>query len=289
MNHKIAESARIEQNVTIGNNVVIGDNCVIKSGCIIGDNVTIGENTYLDYGVIVRSDVDLKGYTKIGARCILGEYLAGFFQEKNYGTHPLVIGENALIRSESIIYGDNVLGNNLQTGHRVTIRENSKIGDHVRIGTLSDIQGYCEIQDYVNLHSNVHVGQKSVIKRYVWIFPYVVLTNDPNPPSESLLGVTIEEFAVISTGSIILPGLTIGEGALIGAGAIVTKNINKGMVALGNPAKMVCSTDKVTDHTTGEKVYPWQYTFDRGMPWQNMGYDEWKKEQNANENNAKQT
>lgn len=288
MNNKIAQSAHIDQNVIIGDNVVVGDNCVIKSGCIIGDNVIIGEETYLDYGVIVRNNVDLKGHGKIGARCILGEYLVDFFQEKEYGVHPLAIGVNALIRSESIIYGDNVLGDNLQTGHRVTIRENSNIGNHVRVGTLSDIQGYCEIQDYVNLHSNVHVGQKSIIKKYAWIFPYVVLTNDPNPPSESLLGVTIEEFAVVSTGSIILPGLTIGTGALVGAGAIVTKNVDAGMVALGNPAKMICSTEKITDNTTGKKVYPWQYTFDRGMPWQNIGYEEWKKEQCTNENNAEQ-
>lgn len=288
MGNKIAESAHIDHNVIIGNDVVIGENCVINSGCIIGDNVVVGEGTYLDYGVIVRSNVNIKEHGKIGARCILGEYLVDFFQGKEYGFHPLVIGANALVRSESIIYGDNTLGDNLQTGHRVTIRENSKIGNHVRIGTLSDIQGYCEIQDYVNMHSNVHVGQKSIIKKYAWLFPYVVLTNDPNPPSETLLGVTIEEFAVVSTGSIILPGLTIGTGALIGAGAIVTKNVDEGMVALGNPAKMICSTDKVTDNVTGEKVYPWQYTFDRGMPWQNIGFEGWKKEQYNNENNAQQ-
>ena len=28
------------------------------------------------------------------------------------------------------------------------------------------------------MHSNVHVGQLSVIDDFVWIFPYVVLTND---------------------------------------------------------------------------------------------------------------
>lgn len=248
----------------------------------------IGEGTYLDYGVIIRDNVNIKEHGKIGARCILGEYLVEFFQDNKYGFHPLVIGKNAQIRSESIIYGDNILGDYFQTGHRVTIREKSRIGNHVRVGTLSDIQGYCEIQDYVNMHSNVHVGQKSVIKKYAWIFPYVVLTNDPNPPSKSLLGVTIEEFAVVSTGSIILPGLTVGEGALVGAGAIVTKNIEEGMVAVGNPAKIICRTDRIVDNVTGEKVYPWQYTFDRGMPWQGVGYEKWKKEQCKYENNAEQ-
>ena len=68
----------------------------------------------------------------------------------------------------------------------------------------------------------------------------------------------------------------------------VTKNIEQGMVAVGNPAKAVCHTERITDNVTGEKVYPWQYTFDRGMPWQDIGYEKWEKEQQRYENNAEQ-
>ena len=25
----------------------------------------------------------------------------------------------------------------------------------------------------------------------------------------------------------------------------------------------------------GNAAYPWRYTFDRGMPWQNVGYEAW--------------
>ncbi len=143
--------------------------------------------------------------------------MGDFYTDRSNKVHPLIIGQKALIRSETIIYGDTVIGDNFQTGHRVTIREKSRIGHNVRIGTLSDIQGDCDIGNYVNLHSNVHIGMKSTIKDYVWIFPYVVLTNDPTPPSETLLGVTIEEFAIIATGSIIMPGKHIGKDALVGA------------------------------------------------------------------------
>lgn len=188
------------------------------------------------------------------------------------------IGKNSLLRSETIIYGDNDFGEALQTGHRVTIREKSKIGNHVRIGTLSDIQGHCEIQDYVNMHSNVHIGQKSIIKKYAWIFPYVILTNDPNPPSEDLLGVTVEEFAIIATSTVVLPGKIIGEGALVGAGSVVTKDVSANMIAVGNPAREKGSTEKIRNDVTGQQVYPWQYTFDRGMPWQGIGYEKWLSE-----------
>ncbi len=52
-----------------------------------------------------------------------------------------VIGNHALIRSGTVLYCGSCIGENFQTGHQVTIRENSHIGSHVSIGTLSDIQG----------------------------------------------------------------------------------------------------------------------------------------------------
>lgn len=192
--------------------------------------------------------------------------------------HPLVIGENALIRSDTIIYGDSTIGAHFQTGHRVTIREGTHAGEHVRIGTLSDIQGHCEIGNYVNMHSNVHIGMMSKIHDYVWIFPYVVLTNDPQPPSERLLGVEIEEFAVVATMSIVLPGVHIGKDAMVGAGSVVTKNVTNETVVFGNPARPHGSIRDIRD-ADGKSTYPWRKHFDRGMPWTGVGYDVWKAAQ----------
>ncbi|WP_347489323.1 DapH/DapD/GlmU-related protein [Desulfoscipio sp. XC116] len=253
----------------------ISEQAYIADNVIIGDNVIIEDGVYIDYNVIIRDNVHIKRNTYIGARCILGEYLADFYRDSKNKYHPLIVGEDSIIRSETILYGDSVIGDHFQTGHRVTIREKAIIGNNVRIGTLSDIQGHCIIEDYVNLHSNVHIGMKSVIKKYAWIFPYVVLTNDPNPPSEQLLGVTVNEYAVIATGSIILPGVDIGKDSLIAAGAIVTKDVPGMKVYGGNPAKEMCDITKIKNRTTGEAVYPWRYTFDRGMPWHGIGYDKW--------------
>lgn len=264
----------------MNNNCVISTSATIMEGVILGNNITIEDNVYVDYGVIIRDNVHIKKGTTIGARCILGEYLFDFYKNHINSCHPLVIGENGIIRSETIIYGDTVIGDFFQTGHRVTIREKTKIGNHVKVGTLSDIQGDCNIGNYVSMHSNVHIGQKSVIKDYAWIFPYVVLTNDPTPPSTKMMGVTIEEFAVVSTGSIILPGVRVERDSLIGAGAIVTKDVLEGKVYVGNPAKEICETSKIKDKETGKEIYPWRYSFERGMPWMGVGYDKWEKENN---------
>ena len=45
----------------------------------------------------------------------------------------------------------------------------------------------------------------------------------------------------VGAGSIVMPGVTIGDDAIIGAGSIVTKDIPSGQVAVGNPARVICS------------------------------------------------
>lgn len=261
----------------IGKNTTVAASAQIAEDVYIGDNVVIEDNVFIDIGCIIRDNVHIRKGTRIGARCILGEYLQDFYEKLENAWHPLTIGAESLIRSETIIYGDSTIGDFFQTGHRVTIRENTMIGDHVRVGTLSDIQGYCTIGNYVNIHSNVHISQASLIHDFVWIFPYVVLTNDPQPPSEICMGVEIGEFAVVCTHSVVMPGLHIGKDALIGAGSIVTKNVPQETVVFGNPAKPhgsvrdICSKD-------GTPVYPWRNVFDRGMPWAGIGYEKWRKE-----------
>lgn len=252
----------------------IAESAVIMPGAIIGDDVVIEDGVFIDYHCIIRDHVTIKKGSRIGADCILGEYLADFYEDLTNKPHPLIIGEGSLIRSGTIIYGDNTLGDHLQTGHRVTIREQSQIGHHVRIGTLSDIQGFCTIGNYVNIHSNVHIGQGTIIEDFVWMFPYVITTNDPTPPSQQLSGVTIKRFAAVAAGSVLAPGVTIGEDALVGAGSTVTKDVPPETVVVGNPARSRGSVRNVRNHVTGEPVYPWRYTFERGMPWAGIGYEE---------------
>lgn len=43
----------------------------------------------------------------------------------------------------------------------------------------------------------------------------------------------------IGAGSIILPGVTIGDNTIIGAGSVVTKDIPAGVVAVGNPCRIL--------------------------------------------------
>lgn len=262
-------------NLIIDKECSIGKNVIIKPGTIIEKGVVIEDDVYIDYGCIIRENVHIKKGTFIGAKSILGEYLYDFYEKRENKAHRLIIGENSIIRTENVIYGDTVIGDNFQSGHKVTIREGVKIGNNVRMGTLTDIQNKCTIGNYVNMHSNVHVSHKTIIKDYVWLFPHVVFTNDPTPPSDELMGVTIESYAVIGARSVLLPGIHIDEDALIGAGAVVNKDVRREKVVVGNPAREICSVRDIKSKFTGKEVYPWKYNFKRGMPWEDSNYMKW--------------
>lgn len=256
----------------------------IHPSAIIGDHVHVGRDVTIGAYAIIHDGVRIGDGTTIGPQCILGEPIAGFYNDPRYANPSLSIGENSIIRSGTIVYAGTQLGTSFETGHRVTIREGARIGDHVRIGTLSDIQGHCELGNYVRLHSNVHIGQKSKIGDFVWIFPYTVLTNDPHPPSSELIGVTVADFAVIATMVVILPGVHIGQDALVGAMAMVRSDVEPGSVVVGNPAKQVTTVDQIRNRFTREQVYPWREHFEHGMPWEGIGYDNWKQALDKREN-----
>ena len=271
----MGKSVEIGKNCIVSNQANIGENVVIRHNCIIEDDVIIGDNTYIDSNSIIRKKVSIGSDSFVGANSIIGEYWMDFCKDHQYHEHPLNIGKQALIRSGTIIYAGSEIGDNFQTGHQVTIREKALVGNNVSIGTLSDIQGNCKIGDYVRLHSNVHIGQLSVIDNFVWIFPYVVLTNDPTPPSDNFEGGHVHSFAIIATGAIIMPGVKLGQDCLIGAGAIVTKSIEPYAVAVGNPARIASDVRKVKSKITGKAIYPWREHFNNYMPWEGIGFEAW--------------
>ena len=59
-----------------------------------------------------------------------------------------------------------------------------------------------------------------------------------------IAGVKIGNGSWVVSGCIILPGTTIGDNVIIGAGPVVRGTIPDNSVAIGNPAKIICSTSE---------------------------------------------
>ncbi|MCI0514400.1 acetyltransferase [candidate division KSB1 bacterium] len=155
------------------------------------------------------------------------------------------LGANAVIRSHTIIYAGNEIGDDFQTGHGAFLRESNRIGNHVSIGTQSIIEHHVVIEDGVRIHSHAFVPEFSVLQTGCWLGPNVVLTNARYPLApnvkESLQGPIIEAGAIIGANATILPGIRIGQGAIVGAGSVVTKDVPPGVVVAGNPARIIKS------------------------------------------------
>lgn len=163
-----------------------------------------------------------------------------------------IIGDNAHIRSHTVIYNGNKIGHNFQTGHGVLIRENNMIGDNVSIGSHSVIEHDVVIEDHCRVHSNAFIPEFSILQKGCWVGPCVVVTNAkyPNSPSakENLKGVVIKNNAKIGAGAILLPGVTIGENALVGAGAVVTCDVSDGDIVVGNPSRVIKNISEIQDY-----------------------------------------
>ena len=219
--------------------------------CTIGANVSVGEGTFVD------------SHTTLGAPT------AEFYDDPAaYDPRLCRIGAGVVVRSHSIVYAGATLGDAVSTGHRVTIREESRIDEGVRIGTLCDLQGELTIGRYARLHSNVFVPQRTTIEEFVWLFPHVVLANDPHPPSDTCTeGPTIRRFAVVGAGAMVFPGVEIGEGAVIGAMTLVRHDVAPQAVVVGVPGQ-VRGTAADIECRDGrlERVYPWWTHFRRGYP-----------------------
>ena len=225
----------------------------------ISNKAKIGKNVNLGYSVNILDNVIIEDNVTIGDYCLIG-----CSNKKNQ--KKLLIKKGTKINSHSIIYDNNTIGESSIIGHRVLIREETTIENNVQVGSFSDIEGSCKISSYAKLHSNVHVGQQSIIMSYAWLFPYVILTNDPIPPSYIRKGVVIEPFAIVCTRSTILPGKKIGFGSFVGANSLVNNNLQPEMIGSGNPFKVRGSINKIKDPNTKENAYPWISRFQKDYP-----------------------
>lgn len=246
-----SNSASVHPTSVVSPDAKLGPGVTIGPFCSIHDNVTVGAGTFVD------------------SHSVLGAPTAGFYDDPvAYDPAPCRIGAKGVIRSHSIVYAGVEIGDGFSSGHRVTVREGTTIAEGVRVGTLSDLQGELTIGRFARLHSNVFVAQRSTIEEFAWLFPYVVLANDPHPPSDTCTeGPTIRRFAAVGAGAMIFPAVEIGAGAVVGAMSLVRADVPAAKVAVGVPAKVVSETASITCHDGRlNRVYPWWTHFRRGYP-----------------------
>ncbi len=150
--------------------------------------------------------------------------------------HRSTLVERAKV--SNYIAADAKLGKNVKVWHFAYVGGKSVIGDNVKIGSLAHVDYDVHIGSGTKVEGLVYIPPLSRIGKNVFIGPAAVLTNDPYPPSKRMIGVTIEDNAVIGARAVIKAGVRIGRGSVVAMGAVVTKDVPAGKVVMGVPARV---------------------------------------------------
>ena len=136
------------------------------------------------------------------------------------------------------------LGKNVKVWHFAYIGNDTEIGDNVKIGSLAHVDYNVKIGENTMIEGLVYIPPLSRIGKNVFIGPAASLTNDPYPASKKMIGVTIEDGAVIGSRAVIKAGVKIGKNSVVAMGAVVTKDVPPNCVVVGVPAKVKYSREE---------------------------------------------
>lgn len=153
---KIFQGAYIGSEVTIGDNVYIGAGVKLLGEVSIGNNVVIRENTVIGAdglstdrdengkaltmpqfgGVVIEDDVQIGALTVIGRGAIDNTIIKRGSKIDNscFISHNVVIGEDAFVVGETIMFGSSSLGDQGFISGNSTIRDGRHIGTKAKIG-----------------------------------------------------------------------------------------------------------------------------------------------------------
>ncbi len=133
---------------------------------------------------------------------------------------------------------DAKLGKNVRIWHFAYVGSGTVIGDDVKIGSLAHVDYGVRIGSGTKVEGCAYIPPLSRIGKGVFIGPAAVLTNDPYPPSKKMIGVVIEDGAVIGARAVIKAGVRVGRRAVVAMGSVVTKDVPPGKVVMGVPARV---------------------------------------------------
>src|SRR3990172_8090009 len=161
-----------------------------------------------------------------------------------------VIGERCILRSGTVIYEEVVIGNNVQTGDYLVIRERAKIGDDCVIGNGTEIQIGAQLGRNVRLQSCVMISEGAQFGNDIFVGQGVVFTagramtgalqatGRMSDEQAALMegrywegpSVVVDNDVRIGANSTILAGVKLGKGCVIAAGAVVSNDVPPGMI-----------------------------------------------------------
>jgi acetyltransferase-like isoleucine patch superfamily enzyme len=157
---------------------------------------------------------------------------------------PTEIGDGTVVSTGAIVFAGSRIGARVILGDQSCVRERVTIGDDVVLGRGSLVENDTTVGALTRIQAEAYITAYSTVEEQVFIAPCVVTTNDDfmgrtERRHDLVRGPTIRRGARIGGGAILCPGIEVGEEAFVGAGAVVTKDVPRGVVVVGNPARVL--------------------------------------------------
>jgi acetyltransferase-like isoleucine patch superfamily enzyme len=150
-------------------------------------------------------------------------------QQNYYSNPPQVI--NYISKTAKI-------GKNVKIWHFAYVGNDTIIGDNVMIGSLTHVDYKVKIGDNTRIEGSVYIPPLTIIGKDVFIGPGATFTNDPYPMSPKMVGVTVEDGAIIASRAVMKAGVRIGKNSVVAMAAVVTKDVPPDIVVIGHPARI---------------------------------------------------
>jgi maltose O-acetyltransferase len=110
-------------------------------------------------------------------------------------------------------------------------------GWNITIGTGCFVNFNCVMLDVLPITIGDRVQIASAVQLLAADHPRDVATRAS--ALENGRPITLEDDAWIGAGALILPGVTVGRGSVLGAGSVATRDIPSGVMAAGNPCRVI--------------------------------------------------
>jgi len=135
--------------------------------------------------------------------------------------------------------GRNVkIGEDVKIWHFTYIGDGAEIGDGTKIGSLVHLDYGVKIGKNCKIEGMAYIPPLTVIEDDVFLGPGVIFTNDPYPMSPKMVGVHVEQGAIVCAGAVLKAGIRVGARSVVGMGAVVTRDVPSETVVFGNPARV---------------------------------------------------
>jgi bifunctional UDP-N-acetylglucosamine pyrophosphorylase/glucosamine-1-phosphate N-acetyltransferase len=208
--------ARREMNIRLcGQHMRDGVTIVNPLSTSLEPELRIGRDT------IIYPNSSIARLSEIGERCTIGP---------NSRLSNARLGDEVTVRESTVF--DSSAGDRTSIGPYAHIRNDSQLGEDVRIGNFVEVKN-SRLARGVKASHLTYLGDAEIGEETNIGAGTITCNYDGKRKNKTKIG---RDVMIGSNTSLIAP-ITIGDGALTGAGSVVTKDVPPGQRVAGNPAK----------------------------------------------------